>query len=55
MRKNYVIDNRYLNKFNNGLNWIVKTCMGEANYGHFVLKGERSRGPICDIVIRNGL
>ena len=49
------IDNRYLNKFNNGLNWIVKTCMGESNYGHIVLKGERSRGPICDLVIRNGL
>ncbi|MEW6236047.1 MAG: PhoH family protein [Candidatus Omnitrophota bacterium] len=49
------IDNRYLNKFNNGLNWIVKTCIGESNYGHIVLKGERSRGPICDIVIRKGL
>lgn len=49
------IDNRYLNKFNNGLNWIVKSCLGEHNYGHIVLKGERSRGPICDMIIRNGL
>ncbi|MBN2328593.1 MAG: PhoH family protein [Candidatus Omnitrophica bacterium] len=49
------IDNRYLNKYNNGLNWIVKTCLGEPGYGHIVLKGDRSRGPICDIVIRNGL
>lgn len=49
------IDNRYLNKFNNGLNWIVKTCMGESGYGHLVLKGDRSRGPICDMVLKNGL
>lgn len=49
------IDNRYLNKFNNGLNWIVKTCVGEHSYGHIVLKGDRSRGPICDMIIRNGL
>ena len=49
------IDNRYLNKFNNGLNWIVKTCKGEPGYGHIVLKGERSRGPICDMVLRNEL
>ncbi len=49
------IDNRYLNKFNNGLNWIVKTCLGESTYGHIVLKGDRSRGPICDMVIRKGL
>jgi len=49
------IDNRYLNKFNNGLNWIVKTCMGEPGYGHIVLKGDRSRGPICDMALRNGL
>lgn len=49
------IDNHYLNKFNNGLNWIVKTCVGEPAYGHIVLKGERSRGPICDMALRNGL
>ncbi len=49
------IDNRYLNKFNNGLNWIVKSCVGEIGYGHIVLKGDRSRGPICDMIIRNGL
>jgi PhoH-like ATPase len=49
------IDNRYLSKFNNGLNWIVKTCLGEPGYGHIVLKGERSRGPICDMVLRNDL
>ncbi|MBD3268045.1 phosphate starvation-inducible protein PhoH [bacterium] len=49
------IDNRYLNKYNNGLNWIVKTCLGEAGYGHVVLKGDRSRGPICDMVLRNEL
>lgn len=49
------IDNRYLNKFNNGLNWIVKTCVGEPGYGHIVLKGDRSRGPICDMILRKGL
>lgn len=49
------IDNHYLNRFNNGLNWVVKSCKGEPAYGHIVLKGERSRGPICDMVLRNGL
>ncbi len=49
------IDNRYLNKFNNGLNWIVKTCLGEPGYGHIVLKGDRSRGPICDMILKNNL
>jgi len=49
------IDNRYLNKFNNGLNWIVKCLLGEKHYGHMVLKGEKSRGPVCDMVLRKGL
>lgn len=49
------IDNHYLNKFNNGLNWIVKSCLGEPGYGHIVLKGDRSRGPICDMILRNRL
>lgn len=49
------IDNRYLNIYNNGLNWIVKTCKGEPSYGHIVLKGDKSRGPICDMIIRNHL
>jgi len=49
------IDNRYLNKFNNGLNWIVKMCLGDRIYSHIVLKGDRSRGPICDLVLKTGL
>jgi len=49
------IDNHYLNKYNNGMNWIVKSCLGEKFYGHIVLKGDRSRGPICDMILRNNL
>ena len=49
------IDNFYLNKWNNGLNWIVKSFMGSPNYAHLVLKGNKSRGPITDLVIKSGL
>lgn len=49
------IDSRYLNKFNNGLNWIVKMCTGEHNYAHLVLKSDKSRGPICDMVLKTKL
>lgn len=49
------IDNRYLNTFNNGLNWIVKQCKGEKNYAHLVLKGNKSRGPVCDMILKTGL
>jgi len=44
------IDNIYLNEGNNGLNWIVKCMKGMTNYGHIVLKGNKSRGPIADMV-----
>lgn len=49
------IDSPYLNPTNNGLNWIVKKFKGSKNYGHIVLKGNHSRGPICDLVLRSGL
>lgn len=49
------IDSNYLNSSNNGLNWIVKKFKGASNYGHMVLKGNKSRGPICDLVIKSGL
>lgn len=49
------IDNVHLNQYNNGLNWIVKLFMGQKNYGHLVLKGNKSRGPIADLVIKTGL
>ncbi len=49
------VDNPYLNESNNGLNWTVKMLKGLPGYGHIVLKGERSRGPITDMVIRTGL
>ncbi len=49
------VDNPYLNKENNGLNWIVKKFKGNSIYSHIVLKGDKSRGPITDLVISSGL
>lgn len=49
------VDNPYLNAENNGLNWVVNKFKGSRIYAHLVLKGERSRGPITDLVIRRGL
>jgi PhoH-like ATPase len=49
------VDNPYLSQENNGLNWVVKKCKGADNYAHLVLKGEKSRGPITDLVIKSGL
>ncbi len=49
------VDNPYLNEFNNGLNWVVTLCKGQANYGHLVLKGSRSRGLITDLILKVGL
>jgi PhoH-like ATPase len=49
------VDNPYLNKFNNGMTWIVEKLKGFPNYGHMVLKGAKSRGPITDIVLKSGL
>jgi predicted ribonuclease YlaK len=45
----------YLNQENNGLNWIVKKFKGSSIYAHIVLKGDKSRGPITDLVINSGL
>ncbi len=44
------VDNIYLNESNNGLNWLVKCMKGNPNYAHLVLKGNKSRGPIADMV-----
>lgn len=49
------VDNPYLNESNNALNWIVQKLKGYRNYAHIVLKGSRSRGPICDAVLKSGL
>lgn len=49
------VDNHYLNESNNGLNWVVKKFKGKRNYAHIVLKGEHSRGPITDLVLKTGL
>jgi len=49
------VDNPYLSEANNGLNWIVRKFKGQPNYAHIVLKGERSRGPITDLVLRTKL
>jgi PhoH-like ATPase len=47
--------NPFINEFNNGLNWLVKLCKGKPNYGHLVLKGKTSRGPITDLILECGL
>lgn len=49
------VDNPYLNESNNALNWIVRKMQGLDNYAHLVLKGAKSRGPICDAVLQTGL
>ena len=49
------VDHPYLNNDNNGLNWIVKLFKNNSNYGHITLKGDKSRGPICDLVLKTGL
>jgi PhoH-like ATPase len=49
------VDNPYLSQENNGLNWLVKKFKGSKIYSHIVLKGEKSRGPITDLVISTGL
>jgi PhoH-like ATPase len=49
------IDNPHLNEDNNGLNWMVKYFKGAPNYGHIVLSGSKSRGPIADLVRESGL
>lgn len=49
------IDNTHLNEDNNGLNWMVKLFKGSGNYGHIVLSGSKSRGPIADLVREVGL
>lgn len=49
------VDHPYLNAENNGLNWIVNKFKGHRIYAHIVLKGEKSRGPITDMVIKAGL
>jgi PhoH-like ATPase len=49
------VDHPYLNPENNGMNWLVNKFKGSRIYAHIVLKGERSRGPITDLVIKSGL
>ena len=49
------IDNIHLNQENNGLNWMVRLFRGQNNYGHVVLGGNKSRGPIADLVRESGL
>jgi PhoH-like ATPase len=48
------IDAPILNESNNGLNWTVRAFKGQPTYGHIVLKGKNSRGPIADMV-RNSI
>ncbi|MDY0215180.1 MAG: PhoH family protein [Bacilli bacterium] len=43
------IDNHYLSKENNGLNWLVRSFQGDKRYGHLKMSGKRARGPICEM------
>ncbi len=49
------VDNPYLNLDNNGMNWVVNKFKGSKIYAHLLLKGDKSRGPITDLVIKSGL
>jgi PhoH-like ATPase len=49
------VDHPHLNKSNNGLNWTTKLLKGASNYGHMTLKGNQSRGPICDLILNRNL
>jgi len=49
------VDNPYLSESNNGLNWIVRKLKGYTNFAHIVLKGDKSRGPITDLVLKSQL
>lgn len=49
------IDHPHLNKYNNGINWIVDKFYNEPNYAHIVLNGDHTRGPICNMVNKTGL
>jgi PhoH-like ATPase len=49
------VDHPELSTEDNGLNWVVRSFNGNRIYAHLVLKGERSRGPITDLVIKSGL
>lgn len=49
------VDAMFLNEMNNALNWTVKLCKGQEHYGHITLKGNKSRGPITDMVLKVGL
>jgi PhoH-like ATPase len=51
----FQVDNPYLNIENNGMKWVVNKFRGSKIYAHIVLKGDKSRGPITDLVIRSGL
>jgi PhoH-like ATPase len=46
------VDNPACDEGNNGLNWVVRALIGEADYAHLVLKGQHSRGRITDMCIK---
>lgn len=49
------VDNHFLTEANNGLNRVVRKLLPYPNYAHIVMKGDRSRGPITDIVLDSEL
>lgn len=49
------VDNRFLNNQNNAMNWCLKHFKNEEGYAHIVMNGNKSRGNICDLVLKTGL
>ncbi len=49
------VDHPELSAEENGLNWVVRSFSGSRIYAHLVLKGDKSRGPITDLVIKSRL
>lgn len=49
------IDNPTLNEHNNGLSLLVRNLITDPNYGHVVIGGKFSRGPVCDMILNSGI
>ncbi len=47
-------DRKDLNPYKNALNRAVIKFAGDKRYAHFVLTGDHSRGPVCDLVNQTG-
>lgn len=44
------VDSKYLDKHNNGMNWMIKYLDGDKRFANLIMKGKKARGPICEMV-----